>query len=137
MYGVAIITQGTQKSIDKARELIDEVLSRPDKEYEAAKHQLGHSGHFPQQNRSYEVQSTKHCMAQKFDWGNFDTFEKWLAICHQLTIYFLVSYNHLVKISRIKSMIGLFIKIMLSQSFAPYSNKYVTNVCCDFDSFFR
>ena len=54
---ITVITQGTQKSIDKARELIDEVLSRPDKEYEAAKHQLTHSsGHFQQQqNRSYEV----------------------------------------------------------------------------------
>lgn len=53
---IAVLTQGTQKSIDKARELIDEVLSRPDKEYEAAKHQLGHSsGHFQQQNRPYEV----------------------------------------------------------------------------------
>lgn len=56
VYG--LLLQGTQKSIDKARELIDEVLSRPDKEYEAAKHQLGHSsGHFQQQNRSYEVYS--------------------------------------------------------------------------------
>ena len=53
---VVVVVQGTQKSIDKARELIDEVLSRPDKEYEAAKHQLGHtSGHYQQQNRSYEV----------------------------------------------------------------------------------
>ena len=53
---ITITIQGTQKSIDKARELIDEVLSRPDKEYEAAKHQLSHSsGHFQQQNRSYEV----------------------------------------------------------------------------------
>lgn len=52
-----MVIQGTQKSIDKARELIDEVLSRPDKEYEAAKHQLGHtSSHYQQQNRSYEVQ---------------------------------------------------------------------------------
>ena len=56
VYLCVSLTQGTQKSIDKARELIDEVLSRPDKEYEAAKHQLNHSsGHFQQQNRSFEV----------------------------------------------------------------------------------
>ena len=37
--------QGTQKSIDKARQLIEEVLSHPDKEYEASKHQLHSSAH--------------------------------------------------------------------------------------------
>lgn len=79
MYECVWVIQGTQKSIDKARELIDEVLSRPDKEYEAAKHQLGHSSnHFQQQNRSFEVWPNSYAVAIPIlTLGNIPLLDEW------------------------------------------------------------